>query len=167
MDNTPETGEVYFAVRPSRGAGVLKELLPGWNGILVCDGWRTYNMFKKMQRCWAHVTREARHLYEGNSDNPGAKHLYKWLSDIYHNAKKKRSARDRQKDHDLLSCRTRRLISKYAGDDHLRNLLTLWILQAPPPHLSAMYTPTIFVHETLPPRYESDRIMIRNYKLRP
>ena len=112
----PETGEAYCIVRPSRGANVLKELLPGWNGISVCDGWPPYNIFKKMQRCWAHITREAHHLNECNPNNANAKHLYKWLSDIYHDAKKKRPARDRQKDHDLLSCRIRRLMSKYAGD---------------------------------------------------
>jgi transposase len=58
--------ETLFAVRRSRGKKVLREVLGGdYKGVVVCDGWRSYpNYTSRLQRCWAHLLREARYLAE-------------------------------------------------------------------------------------------------------
>ncbi|KXB03972.1 hypothetical protein AKJ47_01315 [candidate division MSBL1 archaeon SCGC-AAA261G05] len=56
-----------FAIRMSRGKGVLKEVLgEDFHGIIVCDGLSSYAAYIKniapgsnLQRCWAHLLREA------------------------------------------------------------------------------------------------------------
>jgi len=46
--------------------GVLGE---GFNGVIVCDGWRAYPSFTgRIQRCWAYLLREARYLAERNDE---------------------------------------------------------------------------------------------------
>ena len=90
----PQNGETYYAIRSSRGADVLKELLPGWNGTLICDGWPPYNIFENIQRCWAHLIREARHISEKNPDDKDAMRVLELLRDIHNNGKKKRPAKD-------------------------------------------------------------------------
>src|SRR3989338_8373160 len=56
--------ETLVVIRPSRGKAVLEEILTkNFNGILICDGWKTYPGFtKKIQRCWAHLLREVKDL---------------------------------------------------------------------------------------------------------
>jgi transposase len=58
--------ETLFAVRGSRGKKVLKEVLGGdFKGVIVCDGWKSYpNYTSRIQRCWAHLLREAKYLAE-------------------------------------------------------------------------------------------------------
>ena len=111
----PYTGDAYFAIRHSRGADVLRELLPGWNGIAVCDGWVAYKGLK-IQRCWAHIIREVRHLSERNQDSIAARRVLALLRRIYADAKKKRKASQRKKAYSLLVARVRKLISRYYND---------------------------------------------------
>jgi transposase len=58
--------ETFYVIRKSRGVKVLMEVLTRkFNGIIVCDGWRSYVKFsKKLQRCWAHLLRESKALAE-------------------------------------------------------------------------------------------------------
>ena len=55
---------VYYAIRGGRGAATAKELLGGFVGILMCDGYDAYiSLATKYPRvvlahCWAHVRRE-------------------------------------------------------------------------------------------------------------
>jgi transposase len=62
---TTET-DTLIVVRKSRGKRVLKEVLgEGFTGVIVCDGWRSYPGFTDLiQRCWAHLLREADCLAE-------------------------------------------------------------------------------------------------------
>jgi len=50
-----------FALRASRGRAVLSEILgEDFEGTIVCDGWSAYPAFSgNLQRCWAHLLREA------------------------------------------------------------------------------------------------------------
>ncbi|QSG13563.1 Transposase (plasmid) [Halapricum desulfuricans] len=50
-----------YAVRESRGSDVPKEVLgEDFAGTVVCDGWTAYPAFSSnLQRCWAHILREA------------------------------------------------------------------------------------------------------------
>mgnify|MGYP001078047472 CR=1 FL=1 len=74
--------ETFVAIRRSRGKRVLREILgEGFNGILVCDGWKSYpNFTSRIQRCWAHLLREAKYLAE-NIDE--AKPLSEALHKLY------------------------------------------------------------------------------------
>ncbi len=48
-------------IRPSRGKNVLQEILgKTYAGIIICDGHKAYpNYTNRLQRCWAHLLREA------------------------------------------------------------------------------------------------------------
>ncbi|CCC40367.1 IS66-like element ISHwa10 family transposase [Haloquadratum walsbyi] len=50
-----------YAVRESRGSDVPAEVLgEDFAGTVVCDGWTAYPAFSSnLQRCWAHILREA------------------------------------------------------------------------------------------------------------
>jgi transposase len=58
--------DTLTVIRKSRGKKVLKEILgEDFKGIIVCDGWRSYsNYTSRIQRCWAHLLREAKCLAE-------------------------------------------------------------------------------------------------------
>jgi transposase len=58
--------ETLVAIRRSRGKKVLREILgEDFKGTLVCDGWKSYpNFTSRIQRCWAHLLREAKYLAE-------------------------------------------------------------------------------------------------------
>ncbi len=58
--------EALIAVRKSRGKKVLMEILgEGFDGVIVCDGWRSYGSFTgRLQRCWVYLLREAEYLAE-------------------------------------------------------------------------------------------------------
>jgi len=62
--NTPK--ETFFVIRKSRGMNVLLEVLTEkFEGIIVCDGWRSYPKFTEhLQRCWAHLLRESKDIAE-------------------------------------------------------------------------------------------------------
>ena len=78
---TTET-ETFFAIRKSRGKKVLDEVLgKAFEGYLGCDGWKSYSNFSgKLQRCWAHLLREAEWLTEHCAE---AKRLYLALKRLY------------------------------------------------------------------------------------
>jgi len=58
--------ETLVAVRKSRGKKILTEILgESFDGVIVCDGWRAYPSYTgRIQRCWAHLLREAKYLAE-------------------------------------------------------------------------------------------------------
>ena len=73
---------VLFAIRKKRSREVLEELLgEKYAGIISCDGWSTYAIYSKnLQRCWAHILREAKYLAE---QHESAKLFYQELGDLY------------------------------------------------------------------------------------
>lgn len=53
--------DILVVIRPSRGKKVLEEILGDEvNGAGIADGWRAYNIFDVLQRCWAHLLREVK-----------------------------------------------------------------------------------------------------------
>jgi len=62
--------DVIVVVADSRGKKVVEETLgEGFKGIVVCDGWRAYTGFTdRIQRCWAHLLREADALSEQHKE---------------------------------------------------------------------------------------------------
>ena len=73
---------VLFAIRKRRSKEILEELLgENYEGIISCDGWSTYSKYSNnLQRCWAHILREARYLAE---QHESAKLFYQDLKEIY------------------------------------------------------------------------------------
>jgi hypothetical protein len=51
-------------IKDSRGSNVPKEVLgESFKGIIVTDEWKAYFRFtRKIQRCWAHILREAKYV---------------------------------------------------------------------------------------------------------
>ena len=54
--------DTFYVIRKSRGKKVLEEVLgTRFLGFVGCDGWGSYPaVTKRIQRCWAHLLREAR-----------------------------------------------------------------------------------------------------------
>ena len=74
--------EVLVVIRQSRAIKVLREVLgKRFNGTIVCDGHKSYSNFTtKIQRCWAHLLREAKHASEKSVE---AERLYESLCKLY------------------------------------------------------------------------------------
>lgn len=74
---------VLFVIRKSRGQKVVREILgEDYNGIVNCDGWTPYNkVIKAIQRCWAHLLREAKWYAEEYKGQ--AELLYKALCRMF------------------------------------------------------------------------------------
>ena len=96
--------ETVFAIRKSRGNGVLKEILgENYKGVVCCDGWTAYTTYSNnLQRCWAHLLREAKGLAEKYSIFAG---FYESIKSIFQKIKKLREkpfslkTREKWKEH--------------------------------------------------------------------
>lgn len=78
-----------YVIRKSRGKDVIEEVLGNaYDGVVGCDGWTSYASYtNKIQRCWAHLLREARYLAE---QFDSAESLYQGLKRIFKLAKSKK-----------------------------------------------------------------------------
>ena len=74
---------VLFMIRPSRGQGPIKEALgENYQGILGYDGLKRYpECVKRLQRCWAHLLREAK--VKAETLRGQAELLYQGLKKIF------------------------------------------------------------------------------------
>ena len=95
-----------FTITRSRSKKTIKEILgENYSGIIICDGWSAYpNYTKKIQRCWAHILREAKYLTQ---DYPLFKNFYERLCEMFNKIKqltqnKKLTNTERQIEHDKL-----------------------------------------------------------------
>lgn len=72
----------FVAIRKSRSKKVLEEILgKNFKGVIVCDGWNAYSEYTtEIQRCWAHLLREAKHLAEKFQSGLN---LYEGIKKIY------------------------------------------------------------------------------------
>jgi transposase len=73
-----------FFARMSRGRKEIKEILPNYNGVVVCDGYNAYDKFELRQRCWVHLIREVR---EGAQKCKEIEAPYKRLKLLYEQLK--------------------------------------------------------------------------------
>ena len=71
--------EVVFVIRKSRSKSVLEEVLGDkFQGVICCDGWTAYSQYSSnLQRCWAHLLREAKDLAENYSEFEGFYNSFK------------------------------------------------------------------------------------------
>ena len=74
-----------YVIRKSRGKNVIEEVLGKYyKGVIGSDGWASYSSYTdKIQRCWAHLLREAKYLANEHSS---ATSLYEGLKQIYEKA---------------------------------------------------------------------------------
>jgi len=78
--------DVMIVASESRGKDVIEKTLgKNFDGIIICDGWKPYSSFTdKIQRCWAHLLREADELADDYED---AKALSEELHSIFYDCK--------------------------------------------------------------------------------
>jgi transposase len=71
-----------YAVRESRGSDVPAEVLgEDFAGTVICDGWTAYPAFSSnLQRCWAHILREAEDAAEKQAEGEP---IYRALKQLY------------------------------------------------------------------------------------
>jgi len=71
-----------YAVRSSRGSDVPAEVLgEDFAGTIICDGWTAYPAFSSnLQRCWAHLLREAE---DAANDHKEAEPVYRYLKQMF------------------------------------------------------------------------------------
>ena len=64
--------DVFYTIDESRGSQVLEEVLGEFvaeDTTLSCDGWSAYPMYHtNLQRCWAHLLREAKYIAERHEE---------------------------------------------------------------------------------------------------
>lgn len=72
-----------FLIRKSRGQKPVEEVLGrNYEGVLNCDGLSSYQkVVKKIQRCWAHLLREAKWLAEIHEGQ--ARNLYNGIMELF------------------------------------------------------------------------------------
>ena len=106
--------ETLNVVRKSRGKKVLEEILgTGFKGVIVCDGWRAYPSYTgRIQRCWAHLLREARYLSERNDE---AVPVSEALHMLYRRFNVPPLGRSPPWDGERLACEARDLMMELAG----------------------------------------------------
>lgn len=89
-----------FLLRKSRGQKPIEEVLgSAYHGVLNCDGWASYpKIVKNIQRCWAHLLREAKWLAEQHEGQ--SRLLYQGLCKMFEkikNLRKNASFQSRKK----------------------------------------------------------------------
>ncbi len=115
---------VLFLIRKSRGQKPIEEALgDDYQGILNCDGWKSYpQKVRRIQRCWAHLLREAKWLAE--KEEGQARLLYQELCEIFAKLKQLRitilAQQEREKQHELLIACLQRLIGRAKAYTELR-----------------------------------------------
>jgi transposase len=76
-----------FTITKTRSKKTINEILgENYSGIIICDGWNAYsNYTPNIQRCWAHILREAKYL---TKDFPLFKTFYERLCKMFAQIKK-------------------------------------------------------------------------------
>ena len=119
----------FFVFYGKRGGDILEKVLANFNGILGCDGWKTYKVFSEkygllLQRCWAHLIREVKYVCKDTE----LEKAYIWILDIYKKVKRARLLKresSRKKRYDELVLELDQWTQTYAHYRKMRKLVTL------------------------------------------
>lgn len=115
---------MLFLIRKSRGQKPIEEVLGSdYSGILNCDGWRSYpQKVKRIQRCWAHLLREAKWLAE--KEEGQALLLYQELCALFEKIKQLRAAvlaqQEREEQYQSLIAHMQHVINRANAYTELR-----------------------------------------------
>ena len=104
---------VLVKVAGGRGGAVLDCCFPYGHIPVTVDGYSQYeSRFPVMQRCWAHVLRDARDLC-----GAGRRHhdLYVRLKDVFHRAKLLEPDPDNRKQYEVMVEQTAQIADKYSA----------------------------------------------------
>lgn len=73
--------EVLFVIRKSRSKSVIEEVLgTKFEGVICSDGWTAYTQYtNNLQRCWAHLLREAKDLAQKYTSFEGFYNAFKTI----------------------------------------------------------------------------------------
>ena len=121
----------FFIFFPKRGGEILEKVLgKKFNGKIGCDGWHTYKIFSEkhgilLQRCWAHLIREVKHVCKDVKDLDAA---YVWIKDIFEKVKKARTLktkRIRLKKYNELIAELDQWAQVYSSYIQTRDIVTL------------------------------------------
>ena len=105
------TTVLYFPF--SRHGAMVLALLATYTGIVISDGYKVYKRFKRRQRCWAHLLREARDLKK-KIDAQHADNFYAGLKAILKKAQEKKAEGVGPEWHDAMNAELERLLSYYS-----------------------------------------------------
>ena len=127
----PETDDAYYVIRRSRGGDVLREALgKSWRGRLVCDGLVPYRKYT-IQRCWAHILNEIKHIAGHNPNCREAQTVRDMLKGIHRlGLEATGSIQERRRVRNLLRKRVKRLIDTYGESPVLNHFLTVKLRNA-------------------------------------
>ncbi len=125
---------VLFLIRKSRGQEPIKEALGDYKGKVTCDGWTPYTkVVKIIQRCWAHLLREAKWYAEKYEEQARIVHegLCKLFKQIKASLDKPRELREnlyknciQKMQFFIASCKAHKGLRKFA--EKLENGLEHW-----------------------------------------
>ena len=107
---------LYFP--STRHSTRLLSMFSTYAGIVISDGYIVYRFFKRRQRCWAHLMREARDLRK-NLQMPYADNFYFKLKGIFEMAKEKKAEGVGPEWHDAMNAKLGRLLSYYSRYEDL------------------------------------------------
>ena len=132
------TTVLYFPF--SRHGAMLTAMLVLYTGIIISDGYRVYMRFKRRQRCWAHLLREARDLKK-KINAQHADNFYLGLKDILKKAQEKKAAGVGPDWHDSMNAELERLLSYYSRYEDL--------MPVPTRHRAKRPRRLVYVHAVL------------------
>jgi len=114
-----------FTITKTRSKKTITEILgETYPGIIICDGWSAYsNYTNKIQRCWAHILREAKYLAK---DFPLFKIFYERLCKMFAQIKilLKQPIKKRKPAHDSLFEQLTKLIDCMESHREYKKLAT-------------------------------------------
>lgn len=105
-------------VAMSRGKDVLERYFPKFRGVAIVDGWKPYRFFSLIQRCWAHVLREAEVLSLRARGREEAEALLSSLRSLFHETKSELEEHPppNRKLRDKMLRKLRAILSREYGD---------------------------------------------------
>lgn len=119
--------EVLFVIRKSRSKSVIEEVLgTKFDGVICSDGWTAYTQYtNNLQRCWAHLLREAKDLAQKYTSFEG---FYKAFKKIFEKIKRIRekqlSLKTRTKWKERLKLEMEQLIEQMNSYKEFRKFAT-------------------------------------------
>jgi len=116
--------DLLLVIRPSRGRDVLLEILgEEFAGIVICDCWRAYDFYDRLQRCWSHLLRKAKKAVKSRI----SKNFYKCLKGLFSEIKtynsKKHSIKNRKLKYDSMTLELNRLVNYYRKYEDMREVI--------------------------------------------
>ena len=119
--------DVLFVIRRSRSKSVIEEILgTKFDGVICSDGWIAYTQYtNNLQRCWAHLLREAKDLAKKYSGFSGFYTCFKKIFDKIKDIREKQfSLRTRLKWKEKLKEEMKQIIGQMNSYKEFRKFAT-------------------------------------------